>query len=444
MKKIFFLAAIFLIVNCQLSIVKAQTFAIHSGSTTLLATPDEVGEMMFSGTYLSIGDTVLDVTDIDSMSYTTMKFDPLLVDFAYSGEQCRVTMPLALADSMWLEQDGAYVTVISAKKGGDEVVYTLSGTTANGCFKQEGEYKCKVRLNGVNITSQRGAAVHIKNGKRIHVDVANGTVNNFVDHADTLHDACFHVKGHPEFYGLGTINITGNGKHGFKSGEYTELKDSLGTINILSAPADGIHASQYFKMKGGTVNIYPAVKGDGIQAECDKDSTKLYNGQLFLRGGTVNIEISGDSCEGLKCDSLMTISGGTHNVTCNGLFSKCISAGTSMVMYEKKSKPVVTLINNGGYVVVQDKNKKSVCLKVEKDFFFHTGTLSLTADEDVKGKSANIGNDYIYVSKAVTLTAKPAMDVDGAIRVKKTEADMIAYEEGKGIYISTLDDEEDE
>ena len=255
MKKIFFLLLTALMVNGQWSTVNGQSLAIHSGSTTLLATPDEVGEMMVSGTNLSIGDTVLDVTDIDSMVYSAKNFDPLLVELNYSAQGCKVTMPLSLADSMWLEQDGAYVTVTSAKKGGDEVVYTLSGSTADGCFKQVGEYKCKVRLNGVNITSQRGAAVHIKNGKRIDIDVANGTVNTFVDHADTLHDACFHVKGHPEFFGMGTINITGKGRHAYKSGEYTELKDSLGTINILAAPADGMHVGQYFKMKGGTVNV---------------------------------------------------------------------------------------------------------------------------------------------------------------------------------------------
>ncbi|MBO4593393.1 MAG: carbohydrate-binding domain-containing protein [Bacteroidaceae bacterium] len=441
MKKILFFLFI-LMVNGQWSMVNGQTLAIHSGTTTLLATPDEVGEMMVSGTSLSIGDTVLDVTAIDSMTYASSDFDPLLVQFAYSGDQCRVSMPLGIAKYLQLEQQGAYVSVISTASADPEITYSLSGTTANGCFRQEGDYKCCVRLNGVSITSQQGAALYVKNGKRIHIDLADGTLNTFVDHADTLHDACFQIKGHPEIYGLGTLNITGTGRHAFKSGEYTELKDSLGTINIVAAPADGMHVGQYFKMKGGTLNVLNGVKGDGVQAECNKDSTKLYNGQLFVRGGTLNIEISGDSCEGLKCDSLMTISGGTISITCGGLFSKCVDAGTSMVVYEKKSKPVINLINNGGFVVVDQKNKKSVCLKVENDFFFHSGNVTLTADEDVKGKSANIGGDYVYVSGAVKLKADPAMDVDGAMRVKKTEADIIAYEQARGIYISTLDEEE--
>jgi hypothetical protein len=64
MKKIFFLLLTALMVNGQWSMVNGQTLAIHTDALTLLATPDEVGEMMFSGGMLSIGDTVIDVTTI--------------------------------------------------------------------------------------------------------------------------------------------------------------------------------------------------------------------------------------------------------------------------------------------------------------------------------------------------------------------------------------------
>ena len=424
-------------------VLNAQTLAIHSGNITLLASPDEVGEMMFSGSMLSIGDSVIDVTDIDSMTYSAANFDPQVVELRYSGYDCAITIPLALADSLTIDQDGAYVTVTSATTADPEIIYSLSGSTNNGCFRQEGDYKCMVQLNGVSITSQKGAALHVHNGKRIDIDVVDGTVNNFVDHADTLHDACFHVKGHPEFSGTGIVNITGNGKHAYKSGEYTKFKKTAPTFNILAAPRDGMHISQYFKMNGGKITVANAVKGDGIQVEIDKDSTKELNGQMFLNGGTIDIEISGDSCEGLKCDSMLFIGGGTQNVTCHGKFSKCISVGTHMVAYNLLSEPNVTLVNDGPYVTVGTKNKKSVALKVEGTFYFHTGSISLTADEDVKGKSAAIAGDYVYVSSAVKLKASPAIDVDGAMRVRRTEADMIAYEQGKGITLPTTSSDEE-
>ncbi|MBR1917353.1 MAG: hypothetical protein IJ832_05890 [Bacteroidaceae bacterium] len=103
MKKIFFLLLTALMVNGQWSMVNGQTMAIHTDALTLLATPDEVGEMMFSGTMLSIGDTVIDVTTIDSLSYSAEDFDPYTVKVSYSGTQSRVSLPLALADSVQVE-----------------------------------------------------------------------------------------------------------------------------------------------------------------------------------------------------------------------------------------------------------------------------------------------------------------------------------------------------
>ena len=441
MKKTLFSILLALVAGASWLRVDAQTFAIHTKSVTLLATPDEAGEMMFSGSLLSIGDTLIDASTIDSMSYSGQNFDPQVVHLAYNGDDCRVSMPLALADSLTIEQDGAYVTINSASQGGAEITYSLSGKTDNGWFKQDGSYKCKVQLNGVSITSRQGHALHVKNGKRIDFDVVEGTVNNFVDSSDTLHDACFQVKGHPEFYGLGVINITGNGKHAYKSGEYTKLKKTAGTINILAAPRDGMHMGQYFKMNGGKVTIANAVKGDGIQAECNSDSTKELNGRMMLNDGIIEIEISGDSCEGLKCDSLLLIGGGSQTVTCNGKYSKCISAGTDMVVYNLLSEPNVTLTNNGTYVVVGNKNKKSVALKVDGSLYFHTGTMTLTADEDIKGKSAAIAGDYVYVTGAITLKASPSIDVDGALRARRSEADIIAFEKTKGITIPVASDE---
>lgn len=49
------------------------------------------------------------------------------------------------------------------------------------------------------------------------------------------------------------LNITGNVKHGIKTGEYFTLKNA--TVNILSAVGDGISCNEYFLMESGFVNI---------------------------------------------------------------------------------------------------------------------------------------------------------------------------------------------
>ena len=64
--------------------------------------------------------------------------------------------------------------------------------------------------------------------------------------------------------------------------------------------------------------------------------------------------------------------------------------------------------------------------------------------ESVEGKSAAIADDYVYVRDAGTIKASPAMDVDGALRSRRIEADIIAFEATKGLVLPTAspDDEE--
>ena len=390
----------------------AQTFTIWTKGNALLATPAQVGEMVFSGTQVSVGNLVLDYADIDSMTYSEQNFDPQVVDFAYAGEQCYTRVPLALMDYLTIDKDGAYVTVTSTAAADPEIVYSLSGATSNGAFVQDGTYKCGIVLNGVSITSQRGAAVHIRNGKRIDIDLADGTVNSFSDYAAGIQDACFHVKGHPEFSGHGTLNITGNAKHAYKSGEYTLLKRSTGTINILAAKSDAMHIDQYFHQRGGTVNISPTVMGDGIQVDTTNDRTDELNGQILIDSGYVNITLNGDDCDGLKCDSALTITGGNITIATTGRGSKCINAGTNAMINANTIAPNIQLTASGGRLQVGIDNKRSMCLKAGGDLCFYAGTLSAKNTGD-KGRSIKVNGNYYRIQSAISLTVSPAISVDG-------------------------------
>lgn len=390
----------------------AQTFAIWSNGSAILATPAEVGEMVFSGSQVSVGNLVLDYTDIDSMTYSAQNFDPQVVEFAYSGSQCYTRVPLALTDYLTIDKDGAYVTVTSTATADPEITYTLSGSTDNGAFVQDGSYKCGIVLNGVSITSQRGAAIHIRNGKRIDIELPSGTTNSFSDYASGTQDACFHVKGHPEFHGRGTLNIIGNAKHAYKSGEYTLLKRSTGTINILSAPSDGMHIGQYFHQRGGTVNIRSGVLADGIQVDTTDDRTDEFNGQILIDSGYVNIALNSDDCDGLKCDSALTITGGNITIATTGAGAKCINVGTNALITNTTMSPTITLTASGDRLSVNGDTKRSMCLKTDADFCFYAGTLSATNTGD-KGRSVRVNGNYYRVQSAISLTASPAISVVG-------------------------------
>ncbi len=392
--------------------MNAQTFAIWSKGSAILATPAEAGEMVFSGNQLSIGNLVLNYTDIDSMTYSEQNFDPLLVEFAYAGEQCYTRVPLALTDYLTIDKDGAYVTVTSTATADPEITYSLSGATQNGAFVQDGSYKCGIVLNGVSIASQRGAAFYVRNGKRIDIDLVHNTVNAFSDYATGLQDACFHVKGHPEFSGDGTLNITGNAKHAYKSGEYTLLKRSTGTINILSAPSDGMHIGQYFHQRGGRVNIRSGVLGDGIQVDTTNDRTDELNGQILIDSGYVNIALNGDDCDGLKCDSALTITGGNITIATTGRASKCINGNTDVIINANTMMPTLNLTASGGRLMVNADNKRSMCLKASGDFCFYAGSLTATNTGD-KGRSIKVNGNYYRVQSAINLSVSPAISIDG-------------------------------
>lgn len=410
---------IILTIICAVAITLGASAQYLSVSThdglTLLVTPDEAGEMIVSGGLINIGEVTLNIADIEKMEYLTAPFDPQLVTLNYDNDICRVVVPIALMPNLNIERDGAYVTITSTTSADPEIIYSLSGKTANGSFTQVGEYKCGFILNGVDITSQRGAAMHIKNGKRIDIDVASHTVNRFADHADGLQDACFQVKGHPEFKGNGSIYITGNARHAYKSGEYTYFKRSTGDIHILAAQSDAMHIGQYFQMRGGSIDIASAVKGDGIQVEADTDPTKELNGQILLDSGQVNITLASDDVSGIKCDDSLKCNGGQYTINMSGKFAKGVNVTTSARLKALYGTPKFDITCSGGYLTVAGDKKKSTCFKIDGNMLFHAGNITTAATGD-KARGLKIGGDYYYNPKTAVLSPNTP-DVGGAMRI---------------------------
>ncbi len=394
----------------------SQTLALYTKSgLTVLAAENEVDEMIVSGGQLTMGTQTFSIADLDSLKYLQQTFDPLRVQVNFADAKSSITLPLSLLPLLTIEQDGAYVNITSAATADPEITYALQGTTTNGAFLLNGIYKCGLVLNGVNITSRRGAAIRINNGKRIDVELVKGTTNNLADCQQGLQDACLHIKGHPEFKGEGTLNITGNTRHAYKSGEYTLLKRSTGAINILAAVGDAMHIGQYFHMQGGQITISPDVQKDGIQVDKDSDTTKINNGMVFLDSGIVNINLRSDDVSGIKCDSTFTCNGGNYTITMSGKAAKGIDAARNAHIFATTSTPEFNLTASGGYLTVLGEKKKSACFKVDGNLYFHAGKITTQATGD-KARGLKVNGDYYYVPAKTTLTPN-SPNVDGAIRV---------------------------
>ncbi len=296
----------------------AQTLNIHTGQvcTAVAATGDKM-PYTNNGSVVTIAGKAFAVADIDSMVIDDSAVAANSVRVVYNDTKANVIVSGDIAPYITASVRGAHVAIIQSANIATEITYTLTGSSSNGSFYTDGKYKMTLALNGVSLTNPDSAAINIRNGKRIAVELVEGTTNTLVDGTNGAQKACFNVKGHPEFKGAGTLNITGNTKHAFKSGEYTELKKTTGTINILKAAGDGMHVGQYLSMNGGTINM-SNIGDDGLQVEITDDATDELNGQMLISGGTIKMTISALAAKGLKADSLITISGGTFDITTTG------------------------------------------------------------------------------------------------------------------------------
>lgn len=309
-----------------------------------------VGEMVFDN----------DAITIKGVSYKTDDIDSIVVvpeiTVTYNGTAATVNVPAAIESDVTVEQDGAHVTITNTNVS-NEVEVVLSGTSTDGSLTYNGSYKCTFQLNNLNLTCTTGSPLNIQCGKRVALEIPDGTENTLTDAADGTQKACLYCKGHLEIEDGGTLNIVANAKHGIATKEYLQLKRSAGTINIVKAASDAIHAGQYFLMNGGTVKIDSNTLGDGIQVETlmlDDDVTpdpdEEDNGRVTINGGTITADINSEDCKGIKCDSLVTVNGGTITINANGNGSRGIQTDGSMEINETDSTvpTVITIAANGG------------------------------------------------------------------------------------------------
>lgn len=240
---------------------------------------------------------------IDRVEFVSQTECPAVISVTYNGNTAQVENPFLLA-GVSAEVDGAYVTVRNTDTT-TEYTTELAGTTTDGGFLYEGSYKTTLVLNGVNITSQHGAAIDIQCGKRVAMELKKGTVNTLADAADGQQKAALYCKGHLEIDKSGTLNVTGRAAHAISAKEYIVLKKSAGIINVLGAKGDGIHCRQYFCAKGFDVNI-SNVGGDGIQAEAEDVAEgetyqeEYQNGSINIADGSMTITVKTDG--GIKTE----------------------------------------------------------------------------------------------------------------------------------------------
>ncbi len=232
-------------------------------------------------------------------------------DLEVGYEESTATKITLNGSSMEVSGDGA------AAEGGvltisQEGTYVLSGTLNDGQILVDAGDSDKIHIifNGITISHSQNAPVYIKNADKVFITLNEGTKNTLTDGAEYVQtddnnvDGVIFSKADLTINGDGTLNITGNYKHGIVSKD--DLVITGGTFNITAAK-DALNGKDCVKIKEGTLNL-SAEEGNGIQSKNGDNATKGY---VYIAGGDITVLKSQEGIEG----TVILIEDGTINIT---------------------------------------------------------------------------------------------------------------------------------
>lgn len=318
-----------------------QSLTITTGRVSYIYDTDLTGVMTYTdGTTLTVDSRPFSLSDITSARVTVAEAPKGTVSITYADADTRVTVAGDIARYIDVTLDGDHVSItqsdLLSETSGGEITYRLSGTAADGSFTLAGSYKATLELSGLQLTSQRGAALDIRNGKRIKIKSTEGTANVLTDCAGGSQKGCITCKGHLEFSGKGALTVTGLTGHAIHAKEYVTVKNT--DILVPSSVKDGINCAQYFTIESGSVTIEKP-GDDGLQCSFkdDTDREAEDTGTITIAGGTITANASATAAKALKADGDFLITAGsvTASVTGGGMWdseksktkaSTCISA----------------------------------------------------------------------------------------------------------------------
>lgn len=400
MKKLYITLFLLLVTGSSL-LAQEQIRVWKQGTGTRFVNP----EMLFSEdtSTFTVADSTYSVGQVDSITVVHT------ISVTFDGNTA--TVDLGHARNVTYTTDGAHVNIVSTNTK-SELELVLQGQSTQGSLTYVGPLKCKFYLNGLNLKSNKGAAIDIQCGKRVDLILNPGTENVLEDAAGGVQKAALYCKGHLEVSGSGSLTVMGNTKHGIATKEYLEVKRSTGSITVSKAVSDALHIGQYFKMNGGVLNV-SGQGGEGIQVEIktlDDDVTpdpdKEDNGMTFINGGTLNITASAPSTKGIKAPIDLIVTGGTFEIAVPGAGSKGISVDRDMIVGQESGTTLITVRATGGIYEDEEEND-SYCtgIKIKRNLIVNAGTVRVS----------NKGNGTRGIRIGGTLTKGPEAAVQGSI-----------------------------
>lgn len=344
-------------------------------------------------------------------------------------------------DDLTVSIDGAHVVVTSSNK---KMEYVLSGEASDGEFKIYSDYKFKLTLAGLTLTNPEGAAINVQSKKRVFVCLSDGTTNTLTDGTTyTTTDgedmkACLFSEGQLLFSGSGTLNVTGQYKHGICSDDYIRLRPGS-IINITASAGNGMKANDGVFICGGVLNISTsAAASKGISSdgsveisggrttiittgggELDDDDVSACagvksDGHFSMTDGQLLLKSTGAGGKGLSCDSIINISGGTIEVITTGKQYTYGNLDTSA----KGIKADGNLYISGGSIKVRTSGGEgSEGIESKAAMGISGGTVEVSAYDDCLNASSAIsisgGSIYAYSTNNDAIDSNGTLSISG-------------------------------
>lgn len=182
--------------------------------------------------------TLFTTSEIDSITFDRSTIKANTLNVAYAPNNTWVTVSADMAPHVAITLKGDHVSVMADADVAEEYTYALAGSSNNGSFYMDGQYKSTINLSALNLTNPDSAAICIDNGKRIKVELTNGN-STLADGTANPRKACFFINGHAEFSGNASLTLTGN-------------------ANMLM-PRTNIHSSKWMKVKVSLLIMQPTM-----------------------------------------------------------------------------------------------------------------------------------------------------------------------------------------
>ena len=158
------------------------------------------------------------------------------ITIRYNGSKAKVTQ--TAKDSVKVTVKGASVNIESLYKS-HKLTVLMKGKSDNGQLTMKTAGKAKIKLDGLELTSQEGAPLCLKNKKKVEIVASKGTTNRLAITAcnDTANNkaAVIWAKDKLLFSGKGTLYVvaTGQGCRGIKTQKDITIEEL--TLNVTTS-----------------------------------------------------------------------------------------------------------------------------------------------------------------------------------------------------------------